>query len=157
MYLVKRIIGVPGDRIRLHNGVVYLNGVRQAEPYVIRNGTYDTYRDEFPTALSYGIGQISPEWAASLQENVRNDEVVIPPDHYFAMGDNRDNSLDSRYWGFVPKENIIGRPLVVFWSFNVPEDNGEPKPIGDRVAAFVNVTVHFFSLTRWSRLFHLVH
>jgi signal peptidase I len=82
--------------------------------------------------------------------------VVIPADHYFAMGDNRDNSLDSRYWGFVPKENIIGRPLVVFWSFNVPEENGEPKPIGDRVAAFVNVTVHFFSLTRWNRLFHLV-
>jgi signal peptidase I len=157
MYLVKRIIGVPGDRIRLHDGVVYLNGIRQAEPYVIRNGTYDTYRDEFPTAFSYGIGQISPEWAATLQANIRGDEVVIPPDHYFAMGDNRDNSLDSRYWGFVPKENIIGRPLVVFWSFNVPEENGEPKPIGDRVAAFVNVTVHFFSLTRWNRLFHLVH
>ena len=103
------------------------------------------------------IGQISPEWAATLQENTHNDEVVIPPDHYFAMGDNRDNSLDSRYWGFVPKENIIGRPLVVFWSFNVPGDNGEPKPIGDRVAAFVNVTVHFFSLTRWNRIFHLVH
>jgi signal peptidase I len=92
-----------------------------------------------------------------LQENTHNDEVVIPPDHYFAMGDNRDNSLDSRYWGFVPKENIIGRPLVVFWSFDVPEENGEPKPIGDRVAAFMNVTIHFFSLTRWHRLFHLVH
>ncbi|MBZ5491413.1 MAG: signal peptidase I [Acidobacteriia bacterium] len=157
MYLVKRIIGVPGDRIRLHDGVVYLNGVRQAEPYVIRNGTYDTYRDEFPNAFSYGMGQISPEWAATLQASIRGDEVVIPPDHYFAMGDNRDNSLDSRYWGFVPKENIIGRPLVVFWSFDVPEENGEPKPIGDRVAAFVNVTVHFFSLTRWNRLFHLVH
>jgi len=158
MYLVKRIIGVPGDRIRLHDGVVYLNGVRQAEPYVvIRRGDHDEYRDEFPTGLSYGIGQISPEWAATLQASIRGEEVVIPPDHYFAMGDNRDNSLDSRYWGFVPKENIIGRPLVVFWSFNVSGDNGEPKPIGDRVAAFVNVTVHFFSLTRWNRIFHLVH
>ena len=68
MYLVKRIIGVPGDRLRLRNGVIYLNGVRQAEPYVIRNGSYDTYRDEFPTALSAGIGQISPEWAATLQQ-----------------------------------------------------------------------------------------
>jgi len=157
MYLVKRIIGVPGDRLRLHNGVVYLNEMRQAEPYVVRNGTYDTYRDEFPTALSYGIGQISPEWTATLQASIRGEEVVIPPDHYFAMGDNRDNSLDSRYWGFVPKENIIGRPLVVFWSFNVPEENGEPKPISDRVAAFLSITTHFFSLTRWNRLFHLVH
>ena len=103
------------------------------------------------------LARFRPEWATTLQENTYNDEVVIPPDHYFAMGDNRDNSLDSRYWGFVPKENIIGRPLVVFWSFNVPGDNGEPKPIGDRVAAFVNVTVHFFSLTRWNRIFHLVH
>lgn len=158
MYLVKRIIGVPGDRIRLHDGVVYLNGVRQAEPYVvIRRGDHDDYRDEFPNGLSYGIGQISPEWAATLQANIRGEEVVIPPGHFFAMGDNRDNSLDSRYWGFVPRENIIGRPLVVFWSFDVPGDNGEPKPIGDRVAAFVNVTVHFFSLTRWNRIFHLVH
>jgi signal peptidase I len=158
MYLVKRIIGVPGDRLRLHDGVVYLNGVRQAEPYVvIRRGDHDEYRDEFPNGLSYGIGEISSEWAATLQANIRGDEVVIPPGHYFAMGDNRDNSLDSRYWGFVPKENIIGRPLVVFWSFDVPGDNGEPKPIGDRVAAFINVTVHFFSLTRWNRIFHLVH
>jgi signal peptidase I len=158
MYLVKRIIGVPGDRIRLHNGVVYLNGVRQTEPYVvIRRGDHDEYRDEFPSGLSYGIGQISPEWAATLQASIHDNEVVIPPDHYFAMGDNRDNSLDSRYWGFVPKENIIGRPLVVFWSFNVPGDTGEPKPIGDRVASFVNVTLHFFTLTRWNRILHMVH
>jgi signal peptidase I len=81
---------------------------------------------------------------------------VIPPDHYFAMGDNRDNSLDSRYWGFVPKENIIGRPLVVFWSFKVAGDNGQPKPFGDRIASFVDVTVHFFSLTRWNRILHMV-
>jgi signal peptidase I len=157
MYLVKRIIGVPGDRIRLHNGVVYLNGVRQAEPYVvIRKGDHDEYRDEFPASLSYGIGQISPEWAATLEASIRGEEVVIPPDHYFAMGDNRDNSLDSRYWGFVPKENIIGRPLVVFWSFDVPGDTGEPKPIGDRIGSFFNVTLHFFSLTRWNRIFHMV-
>jgi signal peptidase I len=157
LYLVKRIIGVPGDRIRLRNGVIYLNGVRQAEPYVVRNGTYDTYRDEFPAALNQGMGQLEPGWAMRLPASVHNDELVIPPDHYFAMGDNRDNSLDSRYWGFVPKENIIGRPLVVFWSFDVPEENGEPKPISDRVASFVNVTFHFFRLTRWNRIFRLVH
>ena len=156
-YLVKRIIGVPGDHIRLHNGNVFLNGVRQAEPYVVRNGTYDTYRDEFPSALSYGIGQLAPGWQETLQENLRNGEVVIPQDHYFAMGDNRDNSLDSRYWGFVPRENIIGRPLIVFWSFDVPEETGEPQPISERVGSFLNTAIHFFGLTRWNRVFRLVH
>jgi signal peptidase I len=157
IYLVKRIIGLPGDRIRLHNGAVYLNGVRQAEPYVvIRRGDHDMYRDEFPENIADGIGQMAPGWPATLAGSIQNGEVVIPPDHYFAMGDNRDNSLDSRYWGFVPRENIIGRPLVVFWSFDVPEDNGEPKPISERIASFVNVTVHFFSLTRWNRIFRLV-
>ena len=157
MYLVKRIIGVPGDRIRLHNGNVYLNGVRQAEPYVVRNGTYNTYRDEFPNAIANGIGELAPGWLPTLEESVQNGELVVPTGHYFAMGDNRDNSLDSRYWGFVPQENVIGRPLIVFWSFDVPEDNGEPKPIGERVSSFLNVAVHFFTLTRWNRIFRLVH
>lgn len=158
MYLVKRIVGVPGDRIRLHDGLVYLNGVKQSEPYVvIRRGDHDMYRDEFPTELSDRFGQITPEWVASKQQYIHGDELVIPPDHYFAMGDSRDNSLDSRYWGLVPKENFIGRPLIIFWSLRVPEDNGEPKPIADRVAAFVHITTHFFGITRWNRLFRLVH
>ena len=157
MYLVKRIIAVPGDRIHLHDGVVYLNGVRQAEPYVVRNGTYDTYRDEFPSAFSYGIGQLAPGWSTTLEENIHNGDLVIPPNHYFAMGDNRDNSLDSRYWGFVPKENIIGRPLIVFWSFDVPEETGDPQPIADRIGSFLHTTIHFFGLTRWNRVFRLVH
>ena len=157
MYLVKRIIGLPGDRIRLKHGAVYLNGIRQAEPYVVRDGTYDLYRDEFPLAIPYGASQFAPGWEQTLEQSIQNDEVVIPPGHYFAMGDNRDNSLDSRYWGFVPKENIIGRPLVIFWSLDVPEDNGEPKPFADRAAAFVHITTHFFGITRWNRVFRLVH
>ena len=157
IYLVKRIIGVPGDRIRLHNGVVYLNGVRQDETYVVRNGSYDSYRDEFPAAYAFGIGQMSPGWPATLSKSIHNGEVVVPPDHYFAMGDNRDNSLDSRYWGFVPKENVIGRPLVVFWSFDVPEDDGTPKEFKERISTFAHTTAHFFGLTRWNRVFRLVH
>src|SRR5579871_4302369 len=140
VYLVKRIVGVPGDRLRLHGGIVYLNGVKQSEPYVVeRDGKFDAYRDEFPATLSYGYGQLSPSWTATLEQSIQNDEIVIPPGHYFAMGDNRDNSYDSRYWGFVPRENIIGRPLVIFWSLDVPEDNGEPKPMAERFAAFVHI------------------
>jgi signal peptidase I len=157
IYLVKRIIGVPGDRIRLTDGVVYLNGVRQAEPYVVRNGSYEAYRDEFPSALSEGIGQLSPGWFTTLEQSIHAGEVVVPKDHYFAMGDNRDNSLDSRYWGFVPRENIIGRPLIIFWSFDLPEDTGDPKQITDRISSFLHTTVHFFGLTRWNRVFRLVH
>jgi signal peptidase I len=114
------------------------------------------YRDEFPENIADGIGQLAQGWPATLVSSIKNGEVVIPPDHYFAMGDNRDNSADSRYWGFVPQENVIGRPLVVFWSFDVPEENGEPKPISERISSFVNVAVHFFSLTRWNRIFRLV-
>lgn len=157
MYLVKRIIGVPGDHIRLKNGVVYLNGVRQAEPYVIRNGTYDPYRDEFPSIISNEYGQLAPGWLSTLEQSVHEGELVVPPGHYFAMGDNRDNSLDSRYWGFVPQENVIGQPLVIFWSFNVPEENGEPQPISDRIGSFLHTAVHFFGLTRWNRIMRAVH
>lgn len=157
LYLVKRIIGVPGDKIHLEHGVVYLNGVRQAQPYVVRNGTYDPYRDEFPANLAYGIRELAPGWRSTLEQSIQNGDVVIPSDHYFAMGDNRDNSLDSRYWGFVPRENVIGRPLVIFWSLDVPEETGDPVPISDRVAAFVHITTHFFGITRWNRVFRLVH
>ena len=158
-YLVKRIIGVPGDRIRLHEGNVYLNGVRQDEKYVTapRASFADVYRDEFPSGLMYGLSQMSPGWPATLSKSIHDGEVVVPPDHYFAMGDNRDNSLDSRYWGFVPKENVIGRPLVVFWSFDVPADDGLPKPFADRISSFARTTFHFFGLTRWNRVFRLVH
>jgi signal peptidase I len=156
LYLVKRIIGVPGDRIRLHNGVVYLNGVRQNEPYVVRDGSYNPYRDEFPSDLMDAYG-LAPGWLPTLRASIQNGEVVVPPGHYFAMGDNRDNSFDSRYFGFVPQQNIIGRPLFIFWSFDVPEETTVQKPMADRIASFLHTTLHFFSLTRWNRIFHLVH
>ena len=157
LYLVKRIVGVPGDRIHLHNGTLYLNGVAQNEPYTRHIGFPDPYRDEFPANLGFAAG-LAEGWLPVLKANIQNGDVVVPADHYFAMGDNRDDSLDSRYWGFVPKENVIGRPLFIFWSFDVPEEtSAQPKPIVDRIASFLHTTVHFFSLTRWNRLFHLVH
>jgi signal peptidase I len=157
MYLVKRIIGVPGDRIHLQNGVVYLNGVRQNEPYASHKSDYpDPYRDEFPQNIMVGMSQFAPGWRATLESSIQGGDVVVPPGHYFAMGDNRDNSLDSRYWGFVPQANVIGRPLFLFWSFDVPEESTKPS-VSDRVKSFLNTTVHFFSLTRWNRVFRMVH
>jgi signal peptidase I len=157
MYLVKRIVGVSGDRIHLRNGTLYVNGLAQNEPYTRHTGGPDLYRDNFPAYLG-SANNLGEGWLPVLQASIKDGDVVIPPNSYFAMGDNRDDSLDSRYWGFVPKENVIGRPLFIFWSFDVPEENSDqPKPIADRVSSFLHTTLHFFTLTRWNRLFHLVH
>ncbi len=87
-----------------------------------------------------------------LAEHVVNGELVVPPDSYFAMGDNRDNSLDSRYWGFVPRENIIGKPLVIFWSYDAPTED-----LVDYTANhFIDLAKNFFVKTRWNRTLKLV-
>jgi signal peptidase I len=122
LYVVKRVIGVPGDRIRLRNRTVYVNGAANPEPYV---------------------------------KYIENN--YIPPHSYFGMGDDRDLSLDSRYWGFIPQENVIGRPLFIYWSFETPEDQYQHTEIKDRLTFVGHVIIHFFDQTRWKRMFKLVH
>ena len=159
LYLVKRIVGVAGDRIHLRDGDVYINGVAQNEPYTRHTGFPEQYRDNFPEYIGSAIasGQLVEGWLPALRASIHDGDVVVPPGHYFAMGDNRDNSKDSRYLGFIPQENVIGRPLFIFWSFDVPEESTVQKPMADRISSFLHTTVHFFSLTRWNRIFHLVH
>jgi signal peptidase I len=150
---VKRCIGVPGDRIRVINKQVYLNGVRLDEPYTYHKSDYiDSYRDNFP-----GEPNVSVDRRASdmLLNHVINGEVVVPPNSYFAMGDNRDSSLDSRYWGFVPRENIIGKPLVIYWSYDAPTEDLNTSSISfDHIR---DLATNFFSKTRWRRSFMLIH
>lgn len=155
LYLVKRVIGVPGDRIHLKGGVVYRNGQKVDEPYVIRNGSVFPYRDEFPAVPPIGV-DITPEWNLVLPQNIDNGELIIPPDRYFAMGDNRDNSYDSRFWGFVPRENIIGRPMFIYWSFETPANQYEKTAMSDRLAFIGRIIIHFFDETRWRRTLRLV-
>jgi len=155
--LVKRVIGLPGDRIHLHNGVVYRNGQALNEPYVITNGTYSPYRDEFPAyPASAADSEPAPEWAVTMRSYVQGQDIVVPPNSYFAMGDNRDNSYDSRYWGFVPRENIIGRPMFIYWSFETPEDQYEHTAMKDRLGFLGHIALHFFDETRWRRTLRLV-
>lgn len=160
LYLVKRIVGTPGDRIHLENGVLYVNGVRQEQPFVLHR-RYDPSRDDFP---AYGIApsaSASPaveEWPVLLRKNMQGRDLVIPPDNYFAMGDNRDVSFDSRYWGFVPRNNILGRPLFIAWSLNQTEaDFPTDATIPERIGSFFHTAFHFFGLTRWNRVMRLVH
>lgn len=159
LYLVKRIIGVPGDRIHLRNGVVYLNGVEQKEPYVFRDyNSYNPYADNFPAVEASAFSDVTPAWRAELPRNIEHGDLVVPPQHYFAMGDHRDVSLDSRYWGFVPRENILGSPLFIAWSLDQTEaDFPQDASLSDRVVAFLHTGAHFFGLTRWNRVLRLVH
>lgn len=154
--LVKRVIGIPGDHIHLQDGVVYLNGKPQVEPLAAKPDFFEPYRDDFPNVpVPDGIG-VTSTWAVDLPSHIQNGDLIVPPGQYFAMGDNRPNSLDSRYWGFVPRENILGRPLFVYWSYNMPEQADEITGLGPRLADLLHTAATFFQKTRWSRTFHRV-
>jgi signal peptidase I len=157
LYVVKRIIGVPGDRIHLRNGVVYRNGVALDEPYVDHDrDTADPYRNNFPAVPPSDEYGVYPNWIVDMQKYVQGDDLVVPPGRYFAMGDHRGVSLDSRYWGFIPKENIIGRPMFIYWSFETPEDQYRKTAWSDRILFVGRVILHFFDETRWRRTFQVV-
>jgi signal peptidase I len=167
LVLVKRVIGVAGDRIHMVHGIVYLNGVAQDEPYQIppldnvdSPRAYVPYRDDFPADVpamaEAATANKAPLWAADLPNHIVNGEIVVPPGKLFAMGDNRTDSADGRFWGFIPEENILGRPLFVYWSFKTPEDQEDKTSAGDQVAYIFHVVLHFFDGTRWSRMLHVI-
>ena len=124
-HFVKRVIGVPGDRVRLWHSRVYVNGRALHEPYVVFKEHFpDEFRDNFPRGTSENEN-VSVDWATRLRSLVENGELIVPRDQYFVLGDNRDQSLDSRYWGFVPRENIIGRPVVIYFSVVESEEDDD--------------------------------
>jgi signal peptidase I len=156
-FLVKRLVGVPGDHIHLENGIVILNGVAQSQPHAqpTTPDNHVPFLDEFPSQPpSVELGATAA-WAVDFPNHIQNGDLVVPPGKYFMMGDNRHNSLDSRYWGFVPRENIVGRPLFNYWSFVTPDDEYEQTGIGNNLAWMGHVALHFFTETRWKRTFHL--
>src|SRR5262245_38265033 len=149
-HYVKRAIGLPGDHVKLIDKQVYVNGQAIVEPYKVHKappGAYsDPFRDNFPVAHG-------SDW---YQAFLQGDEVVVPPDHYFAMGDNRDNSSDSRYWGFVPREFIVGKALIIYWSYETDSDEYRRTDVVDRVQQITDLFTNFFTKTRWSRSFKII-
>jgi signal peptidase I len=149
---VKRVVGVPGDRIQIRNKQVFRNGEKLNEPYTYFKTEYiDSYRDNFPSEPNTRISEAAQEM---LEKHVVNGEVVVPPGSYFAMGDNRDSSFDSRYWGFVPRDNIIGKPLIIYWSYDAPTERLASSTIS--VDHAIDLLQNFFTKTRWRRTFKLI-
>jgi signal peptidase I len=153
---VKRVVGSPGDHIKIIDQQVYRNGKKLTEPYVVHKNPYpDSFRDNFPNSEPNLM--LSDRAREMLANNVVGGEVVVPADSYFAMGDNRDNSLDSRYWGFVPRENIIGKPLIIYWSYNATTESLASSSVTNLASHFLDLAEHFFIKTRWNRTFRLIH
>ncbi|MBA0087648.1 MAG: signal peptidase I [Acidobacteria bacterium Pan2503] len=149
---VKRAIGIPGDHIRLADKRLVLNGRPVEEPYTYHSTDYvDSYRDNFPGEPNV---QVPASALDMLRNHVVHGDVVVPPGFYFAMGDNRDSSLDSRYWGFVPRDNIIGKPVIIYWSYDAPTEALSDPAI--RVNYLIDLILHFPTKTRWSRTFRLI-
>ncbi len=157
LHFVKRVIAVPGDRIRMVNKQVFINGVLQAESFTqfvtrLRN----PYRDDFPRTDSPDYG-VDARWWKQMPKLVEDHQLIVPEENYFVLGDNRDDSDDSRYWGFVPRENVIGRPLLIYWSSSNPVNDLTSTPTaGDRLYHLAYAVTHLFQTTRWSRTFRLV-
>jgi signal peptidase I len=162
LFLVKRIIGIPGDRIHLRGGVVYRNGEKLNEPYVkhvpaeFYNPGFDDYRDNFPAVPPSPAYVRNEKWREEMPSHIEGGDVVVPPNSYFAMGDNRDVSYDSRYWGFVPQANLIGRPLLIYWSFITSPEEYEMQSPSDRIQAVAHTVIHFFDETRWKRTLKII-
>ena len=151
---VKRVMGVPGDHIHLVNKQVWLNGhPLEDHAYAVHKVDYpDSYRDNFPTEPNTPIYAPAQQM---LEKNVVNGDVVVPPGYYFAMGDNRDLSLDSRYWGFVPRQNIIGTPLIIYWSYDASTEELSNPSVS--FVHLIDIATHFVTKTRWSRELRLIH
>lgn len=157
-HYVKRVIGLPGDHIRVFHRQVFVNGQPLYEPYV--HHTFpDELRpgDDFPPPEAEYLRGATTTWSAEMATYVRNDEIVVPPGKYFVMGDNREQSWDSRFWGFVPRSVVSGRPLLIYWSFETPRDEYMHNSLDDRISQLVGLIIHFPTRTRWRRTFMFVH
>ncbi len=160
-HYVKRIIGLPSDHVKIVDQEVYVNGQLLAEPYVThdRSAGYDPLNYTFPPPVAQFItSRVVEEWAKDMNRYIQGDELVVPAGKYFAMGDNRDNSSDSRFWGFVDRDAIMGRPFLIYWSVEATSaDYSGESTFLSRLKGVFDTIIHLPSRTRWGRMFHTVH
>ncbi|ADW70209.1 signal peptidase I [Granulicella tundricola] len=161
VHLVKRIIALPGDRLHLRNGIVFLNGHPLREPYAVhRPAPSDVFRDNFPLLTAMDTN-VNPDWWIRLRTLIHGGEITVPPASYFVMGDNRNNSEDSRYWGFVPRADIVGKPFIIYFSWKQPDPNTDPDADPDTrpadPTARSGLLTTLSHLARWDRTFQVVH
>lgn len=157
-HFVKRVVAVPGDRVHLIDRQVYVNNVPLREPYVHYSyHAHDVFRDEFPR-LNLPVAGLEGNWWLQMHKLVEDGQLIVPEGNYFVLGDNRDDSQDSRYWGFVPRENIVGRPLIIYWSVrSTGEDLAAADSPSDKLFHFAYAATHLFQITRWDRTFRVVN
>jgi signal peptidase I len=160
-FLIKRVVGIPGDRLRIEDGRVSVNGVFQDEPYaVFEPAAGNQFRDDFPGKV-YTDFSVDPLWWRQIQSLTQDGALVIPPDEYFVLGDNRNHSDDSRYWGFVPRQAIVARPLVIYFSLTRPSTTDLRQPVlqaaDDRLGHDRQLSAKLTGFARWKRIFLVVH
>jgi signal peptidase I len=139
---IKRVIGLPGETLEVREKKVYVNGQALVEPYA-------HYLQ--PAASASEFHEVT-----SFDVRERYGPVTVPPNQFFVMGDNRDNSQDSRYWGFLPRENIKGRALIIYWSYEADRQDYQEEGAGATIRGLASVFTHFFTRTRWDRMFHQI-
>src|ERR1700686_3372578 len=155
-HFVKRVIGVPGDHLRMISKRLWINGKLLDEPYVrFLEPPNNLFRDDFPRTDIPAFG-LEGKWWLEMRKLVEDGQLIVPQGHYFVLGDNRDDSRDSRYWGFVPRENIIGKPLVIYWSVR-DWDKNPSSSVQGRLYHLAYAITHIFQITRWNRTLRLVH
>jgi signal peptidase I len=156
-FLVKRVIGVPGDHLRIEDGHVTVNGTSLDEPYAaFEPAEPNPSRDNFPARI-YTDPNISPTWWRQLQGLTRDGELVIPQGEYFVLGDNRNHSKDSRFWGLVSRQAIVARPLVIYFSLTRPSSTDVQQASDDRLGHDRELSARLIGFARWKRIFRVVH
>ena len=142
---IKRVIGLPGETVEVRDKKVYINGTAARRAVRALPASRRAADSAFHEVTSFDVRE-------------RYGPVTVPPNQYFVMGDNRDNSQDSRYWGFLPRDYVKGKALVIYWSYEAErEDYQEGGGIGATIKGLVSVFAHFFTRTRWDRMLHQIH
>ncbi len=155
-YLVKRVLGLPGHHLRIADGRVLVNGAPLSEPYVaFEPAAANPFRDNFPARV-YTDPAVDPAWWREMLRLSQNGELVVPAGEYFMLGDNRNHSYDSRSWGLVPRQAIVARPLLIYFSVTRPSTTDVQQVSDDKLGHTSQFSARLAGFARWNRIFRVV-